>query len=177
MGDFLRIILESIHFLWPLAIVHQYERGVYLVFGRVWKVVGPGLYPKVPWFTEIHFTSVAWEPARTGRCDITAKDNRTVTFDATAWIRVSDPILAYTLVHDYEQGMHSLLSSVLAENLADVEADRLSPEKRGRLNASLKGWVTKEAAQYGLEVDWVRFTSFVLAPRTYRVLTDQDHFV
>lgn len=172
MGDFLRTILDSIHFLWPLSIISQWESGIYLVFGRVWKVVGPGLYPKIPWFITIHETSMAWEPAHTSRRDITTTDGRTLTFDATAWFRVTDPVKTLTLLHNYESGIQSLVTSVLAEKLADVDAERFEPSKRGRLNASLKAWVANEAAAYGLEVEWVRFNTFVLGPRTYRILSD-----
>ncbi len=173
MTDLLRLIVEVFQFVWPLRLVRTWEIGVYLVFGRVWRIVGAGVYPVIPWFVDVHQVSMAWEPAHTGRKDITARDGRTIMYDAETMFRVVDAVKALTLLHSHEEGMVSLLSSVLSERLAEVDVERFEPERRGRLNTSLKQWVEREAAEYGLEVAWVRFTSFVAGPKTFRILNDQ----
>ena len=172
LSDFLHTLLDFISYLWPLVIVKRWENGLFLVRGKVWRVVPPGLYFRFPWFMECHMVSLAWSPVVTGRHDITTKDDRTLSFEAQSFVRVVDVEKSAVVVHDYETAMTSLLSSVLTERLAEVEPDRLAPDKRGRLNTSLTAWVEREAAEFGVEVKWVRFTSFVVAPRVYRLLTE-----
>ena len=172
LSDFLHTLVEFIQFLWPLRIVHPWERALYMAFGKVRREVGPGIYFRFPWFTEVHEVSTTWESMYTGRNDITTKDQRTLSFSASAMIRVVDVHKAVLVVHDASSTMAGLLSAVLAEKLAEVEPERFSPERRGRLNSSLAQWVETEAAEFGVEVKWIRFTSFVLNPKTIRLLTE-----
>jgi regulator of protease activity HflC (stomatin/prohibitin superfamily) len=176
--DFLKLILQSIEFLWPFATVYQYEQGVFYAFGKVWRcwphagVYPPGTYLKVPWFTKMHAVSVIDEPVITGRCDIMARDGRPIMYNATAMFRVVDALKAANLIHSYETGMAALLAGVLSEKLSEVEATRFDPTKRKALNTDLRRWVESEAAEYGLEVKWLRFSTFVLGAKTLRLLTD-----
>ena len=173
VGDFLRLLLDFIEFLWPLKRIEQYEEGVVMVLGRYKKTVGPGVYFRVPWFTDVHAVSVVWGAITTGRNDITMKDGKTLSFAANSLCRVVNAQKAMIDIHDHENGMHVILSSVLAERLAEIDPERLAPDKRARLNTDLRKWVEQEAAEFGVEVKWVRFTSFVVNPRTYRLLAEQ----
>lgn len=173
MTEFLRLILDAVAYVWPLRIVHQWERGGYLVLGRWWREVGPGLYPVIPWFTEVIEASIAEAIVGTGRQDITLSDGSTLSFQATATVAVVDVRLALVAVDSYTETIRELLSSVLADKLAEVDAARLSSEKRGRLFADLKRWVATEALAYGVEVRLVRFTSFLTNVKSHRFIIDQ----
>lgn len=177
MSDFLRLLLDAIAYIWPLRIVKEWERGGYLVCGRWRREVGPGLYPVVPWFTEVMELSVAEAIVGTGRQDITLSDGSTLSFSATATVGVCDIKLALTAVDSVTETTQELLASVLADKLAEVDAARLTPEKRGRLFADLKRWVATEAALYGIEVRTVRFTSFLLNTKAHRLIIDQQQAV
>ena len=174
MSEFLRVLLEFIEFLWPLRRVEQWEMGGYYVFGRWWKEVAPGVWPIVPWFCDVKTVSVAEAIVGTGRQDITLSDKSMLSFAATATVQVNNIYSALNLVDAYTETMQELLASVLAEKLAEVDAVRLEPEKRGRLFADLQRWVAKEAEQYGIEVKKVRFTSFILNARAHRLIIDQN---
>jgi regulator of protease activity HflC (stomatin/prohibitin superfamily) len=176
-SDILSVIGQFVHLLWPFHKVEQWEGGIYTTFGKFWKDVGPGIYPVIPWFFEIHSTTYAWRPLGTGRHDILTKGGVLLTFEAIAFFRVVDIRKAFTVVHDDEHSMLNLLTSVLAEKLAEVEPERFAPDKRGRLNTSLQTWVSQEAAEFGLEVKWVRFTTFVLNPKTFRLLNESAPFI
>ena len=175
-SDLLSIIGQFVHLLWPFHKIEQWDRGMYTVCGRFWKEVGPGVYPTFPWFTEVNSTTMAWRALGTGRHDILTKDGVLLTFEAIALFRVVDLRKAMVVVHDDEHSMLNLLTSVLAERLAEVETERFAPDKRGRLNTSLQTWVAQEAAEFGLEVKWVRFTTFVLNPKTFRLLQESAPF-
>lgn len=174
MTDFLRLLLDAIAYIWPFRIVKEWERGGYLVVGRWWREVGPGIYPVVPWFTEVVEASCAEAIVGTGRQDITLSDGSTLSFAATATVGVIDVRKALVAVDSYTETMRELLSSVLADKLAEVDAARLTPEKRGRLFADLRRWVAAEAEPYGIEVRSVRFVSFITNAKAHRLLIDQQ---
>lgn len=175
MSDFLKILLDSINFLWPFRKVEHWEVGGYYVFGRWNREVGPGIWPIIPWFTEVMTCSTAEAIVGTGRQDITLQDGSMLSFSATAVVRVKDAYSALNLVDQYHETMQELLSSVLADKLATVDASRFEPEKRGRLAADLQRWVQEEATPYGIEVKKVRFTSFLSNVKSHRLIIDQQH--
>ena len=173
MGELFKLFLESIQFLWPLRMVEQWESGGYYIFGRWYWTLKPGMYPIVPWFCDVKTVSMAEAIVGTGRLDITLQNGSVLSFAATATAKVIDPFLAINTVDEYQETIRELLSSVLAEKLASVDADRLTPEKRGRLFSDLKGWVAKEALEYGVDVKKVRFTSLLTNVKSHRLLIDQ----
>ncbi len=172
MGDLLRVLLDSIAYVWPLKRCNLWERALYIACGR-WKFeVGPGLYLVPPFFCELHALSMAWDVQHLARHDITTRDGRGLSFEAVATMRISNLQKALLLVHDYERSTEEMVGSLLAEKLAEIEPERLLPDRRSRLVNSLVGWVQDEAAAFGVEVSRIRFSSFVLNARTVRLLVD-----
>lgn len=165
-------LLSVIRFLWPFRIVHVWERGGYLVCGQWWREVGPGLKVVVPWFCDVMTASVAPGLVGSGREDITTQNGTALSFSAMATVRVFDVKLALTAVDNYHESTQELIGSFLAERLAEVDADRLTPEKRSRLFKQLQKELAVEAAEWGVEITKLRFNSFVTNVRLYRLLTD-----
>jgi regulator of protease activity HflC (stomatin/prohibitin superfamily) len=90
--------------------------------------------------------------------------------------RVVNVLKATVVVHDYDHSVQNIMSSVLAEKLAEIEPERLAPERRARLNSTLEAQVRAETAEIGVETKWIRFTAFVLNPKTIRLLTETAPF-
>lgn len=172
MADFLRLVLDAIQFVWPFRIVQQWQRGGYYVFGRWWREVGPGLYPILPWFTELREESIVPAVVSTGRQDITLQDGTLLSFSASATVRVFDINLAINSVDSYTETTQELIAAILAEKLAEVDAVRITPDKRGRLISDLRRWVDTEARVFGVEVSKLRFNSFVTNIPVLRLLQD-----
>lgn len=172
MSDLLRVLGEWIAFLWPLRKVIQWDRGLLYRNGRFRRELGPGVYPILPWFHEIRMFSVVPGIVQTPRLDLTLSDGKMVTLQASATVRVVDLAKAVNTVDAYMETTQELITAVLAEKVAEVAADRLSPEKRGRLLGDLRRWVAEAAAEYGVEVSKLRFTTLVMNPRPFRLLGD-----
>jgi regulator of protease activity HflC (stomatin/prohibitin superfamily) len=172
--DLFRLLIDAIAYVWPFRKISEWEHGCYYICGRYWKTLGRGVYPVVPWFFEIIEVSMVPAIIGTGRQDITLRDGRTLSFSATAWACVTDAAKATNGVDDYRETTQELLTSVLADKLVSVDAERLETEKRGRLLTDLQKWAQAEAEPFGIDISKVRFTSFVLGARTYRVITDQS---
>lgn len=171
-GEIFGFLRDTIEFIWPFRIVHQTDEAGYFICGRWWKKTGPGLKFVVPWFCYVRAIAVVPHVIASGRQDITLSDGSMLSFDATATGRVFDSEVALVGVEDCDHAASLLLGSVLAEKLAEVDAARLAPDKRGRLISDLARWVNKETSVFGIETTDIRFTSFVLNVRTYRLLND-----
>lgn len=172
-GELFQFIKEVAELVWPFRIVPQYERACYYRCGHFWKVVGPGLKIVIPWFFDIYPVPVSKGIVGTGRCDITLADGRTLSFAATGEVRVVDPAIAVNEVDKYSQTAQELFASVVADELSRVDVDRLAPERRGRLHASIINALNTESATYGLEFSKLRFKSFVIVGKSLRLLIDQ----
>lgn len=186
LSDFLHTILGFIEYLWPLKVVHAWERGLYLVNGRVvqpwgwvafrWRALegvelGPGVYLALPFFTSVHQVAVSWDYVDSGRLDLTLKSGDVLSCEATAKMRVVDLQAAYIGFHDYEHDRTSALRAAISETLVEAGADRFEPGKRGRLlGGSLLNAVREAAGQLGHEVELVQVTTFVLRARVLRLL-------
>lgn len=175
IGDVVRLILDSLAFIWPFRIVREWERGGYYVTGRWWKAVGPGLYLVVPWFTEVREISIVPAIIPTGKQDITLRNGDTLYFSATATSRVVDFNLAVNTVDNYTETTQELIASVLADRLASVETTRLESDSMRRLLSDLTRWINDESIQFGIEITNVRFTNFVRRAKTFRLLQGSDN--
>ena len=172
MGDLLRVLGEWITFLWPLKKVHTWQTGLRVAGGKIKRVVGPGIQFTVPWYHEIHAEAMTRGIVQTPRHDITASDGTVVSFQVSGWVQLTDVRLAYQTVDSYMETTQELLSQIVSTKLAEVDASRLAPEKRGRLLSDLQRWVNAETTQFGVEVTGLSFTTFVVNPRIYRLLGD-----
>lgn len=173
MGDFLTTLGQWVKDLWPFRTVAPWERAGLIVFGKWRRELGPGTYPVVPWFMDVHNVSIAKAIIGTGRQDITLMNGEQLSFSATATARVIDVKRAVTTVDDYEETSIELLGSVLADKLSDVESERIEPASRRRLLSDLTRWANAEANEYGLELSKVRFTNFTRKAPVVRLLMDQ----
>lgn len=175
MGDFLKTLVDVLGYAWPFRLCHSWEAGAYYIFGRYWKTVGPGLYFIIPFFTDVKTISVAGAIVGTGRQDVTLLDGSILSFSATVWAKVVDPYKALNLVDEPTSTTQELLASLLADALSETEVSRLRGSKRKAANLfkSLEDDLKREALEFGVEVSQLRFTSYVFAARTYRLLIDQ----
>lgn len=173
MGDFVRALVDVVRYLWFFRIVQEWERGGYYICGKWWREVGPGLKVVIPFFTNVMEASCAPAIVGTSREDITMSDGKTLSFSVTATVRVVDVYKALNAVEHYHESTQELIGSYLAEKLAEVDPERLAPDRRRRLFSDLQKGLAGEAAEYGVEVSKLRFTSFVTGVRTYRLLIDQ----
>jgi regulator of protease activity HflC (stomatin/prohibitin superfamily) len=188
LADFLKGLVQFAEFLWPIKPVRQFERGLYVWCGVIirppsWailtgtvledEVLGPGLYLALPFFGDVHAVSQAWDFVESGRLDLTLKDGRTLSCEVVAKMRVTGPRAAWVEYEDYTVDRRKMLRAAVSEVLQEAEPDRFAPDRRGRLlGGSLLAGVRKGAEPMGHEVESVQVTTFVLNPRTFRLLSD-----
>jgi regulator of protease activity HflC (stomatin/prohibitin superfamily) len=150
--------------------VMTWERGAYYICGRFWRVMGPGLKFVPPFFTELQIEGVVPSVFITPLQTITTRDGGTLTFSAAVTLELEDIGRAHNRVMNWDETALELTSGILAEKLAEVDAPRLDPEKRGRLVSSCVTELQKELGPYGIKVSSLRFNNFVRNMRVYRLL-------
>lgn len=171
--NFIESLISFLERFWPFVIIDQWERGVFRIFGRVYfQPLPPGLYPFLPWFMSIEQVSVVPNPIGSPLLNITLRDGKTLSYSIMATVQVEDPVAAIVNIDDYKESTIEAITSVVSEKLAEVDANRLEPEKRGRLRADLLRWVNEETLKFGIRVLSLRFTNFALNQKAYRLLTD-----
>lgn len=173
MEGFLRVLFDSIAYLWPFRIIKTWQRGGLYEYGKFIRVLGPGCWPIIPFFTDVLEISVVPAIVRTPRLDITLSDGSSLTFAAAAWAKVASYDLAINTVDDFKETTQELMAAVLAEQLAEIDGARVQPSRRKGLIKTLTVEINKESSLFGIEVTGLRFTTFVTSVRTYRLLQDQ----
>jgi regulator of protease activity HflC (stomatin/prohibitin superfamily) len=190
--NWLATLLDFITDLWPFTVIDQWERGELFYFGRPlepgWlsRLAGwvgmpfrdeeghllPGLYFHIPWFSDLLTTDIVPVPLGCQLLNITLSDEKTLGFSMTYVVQVVDTLKALTRVDEYKESTGEIVTAVVAEKLADVDAERLSAEKRKRLVTDLVRWCNDETLAFGVKVCSIRFTNFAINQRAYRLLTD-----
>lgn len=171
-AELVNLLISVCQFIWPFRMVEQWERGVKTSFGRITDTqVSPGVYFVIPWFMDVKEIPGSWDYVESGRMDLTLKDGRTLSCEATAKMRVVDFGKAWADFHDYETDRHRMLRAVVSELLQEADPERFEPARRGRLlGGSLLKAVQDGAAPIGCEVESVQMTTFVVGHRTFRLL-------
>jgi len=159
MTDFLRLVVDIVALLFPFRLVHQWERGLYYLFGHCLATVGPGCYFVVPWFSEVRTVSMVPSVHQTP-----VQTVGTVSFSASLVLRVTDPFLAYNTLEKYEESAVELAGAVLSESV-----------RNGTSLEVAQAAINTELAPHGLAVDRLRFLNRTEAP-TVRLLGSLEGF-
>lgn len=175
-------LIEILQYAWPFRRVDPWERGNFYVWGRVWRrwpadasgTVPAGVYFVIPWFSDVLTVTTTPAIVTSARQDIELKDGSTLSFAVSAWTRVTDSALALNSVDQYQETTFESIISVVSAKLAEVDAERLAPEKRGRLLADLVRWVNEETEPFGVRVEKLRFVNFIRNVNTIRLLQDSQ---
>lgn len=171
--NWISALIEFLERFWPLVRIEQWERGCFYLFGRARKrVLKPGIYPIVPWFTGIETASVVPTVLTTPLLNLTLKDGRTLVYSVTSVVRIYDVYKALNEIDDYKESTAELISRRVSEKLADVDAARVDPENRRRLLTDLKRWLNEELQPYGIELLDFGFTTCLLNQKVYRLMSD-----
>lgn len=169
MGDFLRLLIDSIEYLWPFQVVEPWECGVYLVCGRVWRDVGPGLYVRVPFFTKILVANTVSEAKLTEPHTVNIGNGDSVTFALKFDVRVTDVRPAVIGVIDYEPKAVIDTVGVASEILAALSKLPTTKFRREQLRTHIETAATAHTASYGVAIEALTFPVFVRNMRTYRL--------
>jgi regulator of protease activity HflC (stomatin/prohibitin superfamily) len=172
MGDFLRVLVDVLTYVWPFRPVEHWERGVYYVMGKAWKTVGPGRWPVVPYFMDVRSASVVPDPIIGPKQDVTLADGTTVTFCASIIYVVEDAEQALNEIHDYPKAVMEIMQRTVAMRLQAETAVKFTPAERGLFLGGILQTINAETRVFGVRARKLAFTSFIMNVATMRILSD-----
>jgi regulator of protease activity HflC (stomatin/prohibitin superfamily) len=172
VGDFLRVLLDSIEYLWPFRMVHAWERGIYLVCGRATRSVGAGVWPVIPWFTDVVPVIVKPSVYSLPRQSVGLADGSTLTYQAIMTVCVDDVVAAYTELAHYVESVQEITMGLIAERLSEMDTARLAPDGRRKLSAAIRQSLNAELRPYGVRCIDLQFAQWVQGARVYRHFQD-----
>lgn len=174
MGDFLRLLLDSIHYLWPLRVIATYERGVLFMGGRPGIELIPtggifksGIYPFLPFFMRIETLALCEDVVDLPVQSITTSDGKTVTFSANVAYVITNAVAHYTNVQDFADSFSRAACGHLALKVREWSWEELHQGQK-KLEASIKGTLTTRVEDWGVKILEVRLTDCSLT-RQYRL--------
>ena len=148
-----------------IRVVHQWERGVLLRFGKLVGRRGPGLNFIIPIVNQLikvdtRIMTVILEPQ-----EVITKDNVTIRVDAVVYFRVVDAEKAVINVEDFVSASTQIALTTLRSVLGQSELDELLAH-RDQINLRLKEIIDEQTEQpWGVLVT-VAEVKDVLLPET-----------
>lgn len=175
MTEAIKLLVDLISPIWPFKIVHQWEHGLYYVFGRYQWTCKPGLKVVVPYFTDVKTVSMVGEIESTPLQTVTLRDGRTLTYSASMRLQVIDANKAYNRIGHWSETTIELAAGIVSECLADAEPERFDPArgKRERLLNEIREEINTESEAYGVRLTTLRLNNLAFV-RTLRLLTDRS---
>ncbi len=140
--------------------VDQRQFAIVFQFGEAVRVIKePGLNVKIPFIQNIEYFDRRVLTVDAEAKELTASDGKRVIVDAFAKFRITDPVMFYKTVNNY-QGVRIRLNKILESSMRKVigriELTTLLSGERANVMLDICKGVNSETQNYGLEVIDVR---------------------
>jgi len=159
-------IIHFINDILPFSVVNQWERGVFLRFGKFKRTVVAGLVFKLPFIDKILTTEVITQTVGLHPQTLTTLDEKSIVLKSIVRYHVHD-------VKKYLLGvMHA--SDVLVDTTQGIIRDIVEGtnwEDLYEINETLRQEVMKVVENWGITIEKITLTDLGIV-RTYRIMSD-----
>jgi regulator of protease activity HflC (stomatin/prohibitin superfamily) len=156
-----------------VRIIPEYERGVLFRFGRLQKILTPGLNLVFPLGIDlVRKIDLRTYTIDVPKQEVITKDNVPVFVDAVVYFNVFDPSLAVNKVADYAKSTSLLSQTVLRSVLGQHELDDVL-QKRSELGVLLQKLLDEATDPWGIKVSAVEIKAVELAEGMKRAIARQ----
>lgn len=150
--------------------VHEHERALKFVRGRLAGVLAPGFYRLYFWQkSEIFVFDARRTLLNLGGQKLLTSDGVTVTLSLVAEYEISDAALLLARVSNFQTLLYEEIQLAAREIVASRPLDELLAQ-RGEINAALTQNVAAKAREYGVAVSLVAIKDTVLSNRVRELL-------
>ena len=155
-----------------IKILREYERGVIFLFGRFYRVKGPGFIIVIPFVQAMVKVSLRTVVMDVPPQDIITKDNVTVKVNAVVYFRVIDPQKAIIEVEDFLYATSQISQTTLRSILGQSQLDQLL-SNREEINNRLQKIIDDQTEPWGVKVANVEVKNVDLPQEMQRALAKQ----
>lgn len=166
------LILGLAFFASSVRIIPEYERAVVYVFGRYWKIKGPGIILIIPIAQTMFRIDIRTIVLDVPSQDVISKDNVSVTVSAVVYFRIVTPEKAINNVRNYHEATSQLAQTTLRSVLGKHELDTMLAE-RERLNIDLRQVLDEQTENWGVKVSNVEIKAIDLNENMVRAMAKQ----
>ena len=153
-------------------VLREYERGVVFLFGRFWKVKGPGIIVVIPLAQQMVKVDLRIIVMDVPPQDVISRDNVSVKVNAVVFFRVIDSQRAIIQVEDYYSATNQLAQTTLRSVLGKHELDEMLAE-RDKLNADIQKILDAATDAWGIKVTTVEIKHVDIDPTMVRAIAQQ----
>lgn len=165
--DFIISIWDKLTFF---QIVKQYQQGAWLRFGKLRKIVGPGIYFKIPVLDEIDCYHVLTTAMTLDAQSVTTKDEKEVVAKGIIKYKIADLSKQFTDVYDAVDAISDVSMGIIKNIISKKTWEECKEEN---LDNEITKKVRTEAKKWGIEVEAVTLSD-LSRMRSFRFLTFQN---
>jgi regulator of protease activity HflC (stomatin/prohibitin superfamily) len=135
-----------------IRIVPQSEKYVVERFGRLQKVLGPGINVIVPFLdTVAHRVSVLERQLPNSRQDAITADNVLVQVETSVFYRIMEPEKAVYRIRDVDAAISTTVAGIVRSEIGSMELDEVQ-SNRARLTNKIRESLASVVDDWGIEV-------------------------
>jgi regulator of protease activity HflC (stomatin/prohibitin superfamily) len=153
-------------------VLREYERAVVFMFGRFWKVKGPGIVLVIPVAQQAVKVDLRTVVLDVPPQDVISRDNVSVKVNAVVYFRVIEPERAIIQVEDFYSATSQLAQTTLRSVLGKHELDEMLAE-RDKLNTDIQKILDAATDVWGIKVTTVEIKHVDLDPSMIRAIAQQ----
>lgn len=162
--DFIVSIWDKLIFF---TIVKQYQQGAWLRFGKLRKIVGPGIHFKIPFFDEIDSYHVLTTAMPLEAQSLVTKDEVEIVVKAVIKYKIVDLSKFFTDVYDAVDAISDVSMGIIRQVISRKSWEECKDEG---IDNEITKKVRVEARKWGLEVESVTLSD-LSRMRSIRLLT------
>ncbi len=170
-SSFILVVIVMLVFS-SFRVLREYERGVVFLFGRFWKVKGPGIIVVIPLAQQMVKVDLRVVVMDVPPQDVISRDNVSVKVNAVVFFRVIDPQRAIIQVEDFYSATNQLAQTTLRSVLGKHELDEMLSE-RDKLNADVQKILDAATDAWGIKVTAVEIKHVDIDPTMVRAIAKQ----
>ena len=164
----LEFIMQFLEDILPFKIINDWEKGVFLRFGKYHKIVEPGLILKIPFIDKVWHSPVITQTIHLQPQTLTTLDEKDVVLKAIVRYHVDD-VKKFLL-----NVMHA--SDVLVDTTQGVIRDTVEGynwEELYEISETLEKQVQEIAVNWGIKIERITLTDLGIV-KTYRIMSDSS---
>lgn len=170
MGNVLSVLVEYIHYLWPLRIIPAWEQGVRITLGKRTALLKPGWYLHVPFFQSIESRVTPFQMIDCPLQTMETKDGHIISISANIAYEVFDARLMALNVHDFDHALERLARVHLFHVITNVDHAQLRGDTR-EFERAARRTLQQQTKEWGVRIVRFGFTDLARA-KTIRLLGD-----
>jgi regulator of protease activity HflC (stomatin/prohibitin superfamily) len=165
-GDSMQVVSASPGFI---KVLREYERGVVFRFGKLKKVLEPGLHLLIPIadrMMKVHLRTVTMAiPSQS----IITKDNVSIDVAAVAYFRVNDPIKSVVAIESVSNAINQIAQTTVRNVVGQSSLDELL-QKTEEINEKIRKMLDAQTEPWGVVVTIVEIKDIVLPDNLKRAM-------